>query len=120
MYRTWQLSDECTRENDCERFSRPGYKQKYVPFLDVAHNKGHASCVPSNVENVQFNFGADPICRYGDIHAGADTGSRRVLSGESRVVAREVRNTTTASLLTSGFGVCKPNSVDRTHTPWRS
>ena len=78
-------------------FSRPGYEQKYFPILDVARNRRHIQCVPSDVGNGWFKFGADPIRRYEDIRPHE---RRQVPSAGNCVGVGVVRKTMTASLST--------------------
>ena len=47
----------------------------FAKISSLAGNKRHAPRVPSDVGNVQFKFGADPICHYGDIRAREDVAS---------------------------------------------
>ena len=62
---------------------------------------------------MQFKFGADPMGRYEDICARAETGSRQVPSIENRVVAGEVWKMTAIPFFDmDGFGVHEPNSVE--------
>ena len=52
-YGTWQLLDDVDGQTTAGVFSSPGYKQKYLPFPDVAptKHKRHALQVSSNVGN---------------------------------------------------------------------
>ena len=76
-------------------FSRPGYKQKYLPFPDVARNKRHAQHV-ATLEMGSLNSMQIRYSRYGDIRALAKTGSRWVPSAGNCVIAGEVWKTTPA------------------------
>ena len=77
-------------------FRNSDISKKYLSFPDVARNKRHAPCVPSDVGNRQLKFGGDQTHCYGDIGARAEMGSRWVSSAGNYVVAREVWKKTTA------------------------
>ena len=91
--------------------------QTYIPFSDVAHNKRHTPCVPSNVGNGQSKFGGDPIGRYGDICVREETGS---IGRKLRHHWRSPEDDGKASLSTSMDSACASQfGGDQTCPSWR-
>ena len=110
MHQTRQLFDGRRLANDCGRiFSRPGYKQKYLPFPGVARNKRHARRVPSDVGNGQSEFGGDTIRRSGDIRARAEASA---IGGKWRRRGRSQEDDHGLTFEINEFGVREPNSAE--------
>ena len=110
MHQTRQLFDGRRLAKDCGRiFSRPGYQQKYLPFADVARNKQHARCIPSDVGNGQCEFGGDTIRHSEDIRARAEASA---IGGRWRRRGRSQEDDHGLTFEINEFSVREPNLVE--------